>query len=324
MKNLKLITIIVFLFLSVSSYSQLKVNSSGNVGIGVNPASSTYELKVLDAIFPSDYYDNYPAIIVSNNEDFYKAIYPSVNNYCALGTEDNQFAVVRAQYVYGNGNLLTSDRRLKENFRDIENPLEKLLQVKGLKYDFIKQQNDSLLNEKQKQKQAEMRKDRMGFVAQDLEKLFPEAVLYDKDEDMYYIEYNAIIPVIVEAMKEQQTQIEELKSELNNCCESNLKSGTINNPEDLKLSDTQAKLYQNTPNPFNAQTSIRFEIPETVQNAQLHICNMTGTLLKTITVNKKGEGNVTINANEFAAGMYLYSLVCDGKIVDTKQMLLTE
>jgi len=34
--------------------------------------------------------------------------------------------------------------------------------------------------------------------------------------------------------------------------------------------------------------------------------------------------NVIINANEFAAGMYLYSLVCDGKIVDTKQMLLTE
>ena len=29
-------------------------------------------------------------------------------------------------------------------------------------------------------------------------------------------------------------------------------------------------------------------------------------------------------ANEFVAGMYLYSLVCDGKIVDTKQMLLTE
>ncbi len=51
---------------------------------------------------------------------------------------------------------------------------------------------------------------------------------------------------------------------------------------------------------------------------------MNKTLLKTIPVNQKGEGNVTINANEFSAGMYLYSLVCDGRIVDTKQMLLTE
>ena len=50
---------------------------------------------------------------------------------------------------------------------------------------------------------------------------------------------------------------------------------------------------------------------------------MVGTLLKTIQVNQRGEGDVTINANEFVAGMYLYSLVCDGKIVDTKQMMLT-
>ena len=323
MKNFKLITIIVFLFLSVTSYSQLKVNSAGNVGIGRDP-DSTYDLKVMSAIFPSDPYDNYPILTIGNEGSWYKALYPSINNYCSLGISGKQFAEVRAQYVYGNGNLLTSDRRLKENFRDIEKPLEKLLQVKGLKFDFIKQQNDSLLNEKQKQKQEKMRKDRLGFVAQDLEKLFPEAIKYDEDDDLYYVEYNAIIPVIVEAMKEQQAQIEELKSELNNCCEANLKVGTINNSEDLNLSSIQAKLYQNTPNPFGVQTNIRFEIPETVQSAQLYICNMTGTLLKTISLNQKGEGNVAINANEFTAGMYLYSLVCDGKIVDTKQMLLTE
>ena len=51
---------------------------------------------------------------------------------------------------------------------------------------------------------------------------------------------------------------------------------------------------------------------------------MTGSLLKTIPVNQRGEGSVTINGNEFKAGMYLYSLVDDGKIVDTKQMLLTQ
>jgi len=51
---------------------------------------------------------------------------------------------------------------------------------------------------------------------------------------------------------------------------------------------------------------------------------MTEILLKTISINQRGAGQVTINANEFAAGMYLYSLVCDGKIVDTKQMMLTE
>ncbi len=84
------------------------------------------------------------------------------------------------------------------------------------------------------------------------------------------------------------------------------------------------KLFQNAPNPFSTQTTIRYEIPEIIQSAQLHICNMTGTLLKTISVNQRGSGNVLVNANEFVAGMYLYSLVCDGRIVDTKQMMLTE
>jgi hypothetical protein len=51
---------------------------------------------------------------------------------------------------------------------------------------------------------------------------------------------------------------------------------------------------------------------------------MNGTLLKTLQINQRGTGNVIINANEFVAGMYLYSLVCDERIVDTKQMLLTE
>ena len=68
----------------------------------------------------------------------------------------------------------------------------------------------------------------------------------------------------------------------------------------------------------------KIEIPSTIQNAQLQIYNMNGTLLKSIFVNQRGKGNVTITANEFAAGMYLYSLITDGKIIDTKQMLLTE
>ena len=51
---------------------------------------------------------------------------------------------------------------------------------------------------------------------------------------------------------------------------------------------------------------------------------MTGTLLKTITVSQRETGQEIISANEFIAGMYLYSLVNDGSIIDTKQMLLTE
>ncbi|MBN2635083.1 MAG: tail fiber domain-containing protein [Prolixibacteraceae bacterium] len=272
MKKFKLFTLIVFLLMSVSSYSQLKVNSSGNVGIGAEPDNSTYDLRVISAKFSTTESDNYPYLeIINIGSPNYKLFRPSVNNTGSIGSEYYQFNYIFARYHYAQTVLLTSDRRLKENFSDIEKPLEKLLQVKGLKYDFINQGNDSLLNDQQKQEQADMRKDRLGFVAQDLEKLFPEAVLYDKDADKYYIEYNAIIPVIVEAMKEQQAQIEELKSELASCCEGNLKVGTINNSEDLNLDGTQAQLDQNIPNPFNQETQIGCFIPDGSTASMLYI-----------------------------------------------------
>jgi hypothetical protein len=193
-----------------------------------------------------------------------------------------------------------------------------------------KEQNSIMEYEKSKEKYNAYlaNKKRLGFVAQDVQKVFPELV--EQDSAGYLsLDYLGLIPVLVEAIKEQQEIIDKLQGRIetieNDCCntDNNLKSGSIaNNNANNDLSE--AKLFQNIPNPFNTQTTIKFEIPETVQSAQLHICNMTGTLLKTIVLNQRGDGNIIISANEFGAGMYLYSLVCDARIVDTKQMLLTE
>ena len=319
-KNLSFLFVFVVI-LSLNGLSQLKVNSSGRIGIATDP-DGTYKLNVPSAIFKAG--GGYPDLILGPNPSATqtRAIYPSVDSNGSIGWSTRQFSSIYGKYIYQNGSLVSSDKRLKENFREIEKPLEKLLKINGLKYDFVKEKEEILSNEKIKFLKLE--KDRMGFVAQDLEKIFPEAVYYDEEIDRYYIEYNAVIPVIVEAIKEQQVQIIQLKNELANCCETSLKRGTITGFNDMESSRNQTKLYQNNPNPFSTQTTIRFEIPENIQSAQLHICNMTGTLLKTITLTQRGSGNETINANEFVAGMYLYSLVCDGKIVDTKQMLLTE
>jgi hypothetical protein len=228
-----------------------------------------------------------------------------------------------------------SDERLKTNIRDIGNSIEKLKNLNGVSYKMKK----SMLNKyditgitdpvKLKTIEAEtsyyndsvIETARYGFIAQELKKVFPELV--DENEEGYLnIDYVGLIPVLVEAIKELEAKIINIE---NNCCNKaeTLKSGSINTNL-LSPGVMSPMLYQNNPNPFSVQTTIKFEIPETVQGAQIHICNMTGTLLKTITINQRQSGSVTINANEFVAGMYLYSLVCDGKIVDTKQMMLTQ
>lgn len=85
-----------------------------------------------------------------------------------------------------------------------------------------------------------------------------------------------------------------------------------------------ARLEQNAPNPFNNATLIRYNIPADVQNAQITITDIKGTTLKAIPLNNKGTGQVSIAAGTLMSGTYIYSLVVDGKKIDSKQMVLTK
>lgn len=190
--------IAVFSFFSLSVFSQIKVNSTGRVGIGSDPdLSNLYNLCTYSAIFKTSGYSN-TIIIGHESSSPRSAIYPYPNNSGTIGYLGNQFQSVYATSFYANGVLLSSDKRLKENFSNIDQPLNKLLQINGQKYDFISQGTDTIKDEKERQTRLMLEKNRLGFIAQDLQKVVPEAVLYFEDGDRYYIDYNAIIPVIVE------------------------------------------------------------------------------------------------------------------------------
>jgi len=317
MKKISIITIIVFVFLYFPSFSQLKVVSSGNVGIGTSSPGAKLE--------------------VSNTD-------PGLS-HCAKFTGPSTLATVliggSSQYsyelyvggdAYSSGGWITSDELYKKNIQALEGNevLAKLMKIDGKKYEFKSKPElgDILKNDTLGMVPNFSPGEHYGLIAQELEKEFPELVRLDSITMTRAINYDGMIPILLEAIKMQQKQIVEMQGQINaledNCCQNSTKSASIGETDKIDLDGNLPKLYQNNPNPFSVQTTVKFEIPETVQSAQLHICNMTGTLLKTITVNQRGTGNVTINANEFVAGMYLYSLVCDGKIVDTKQMLLTE
>ena len=203
-----------FLFVTDFANAQINVDCNGKVGIGSYPIVSSYNLTLSSIILKAG--GSYPDLIIGYNplNGGTQAIYPTMNNNSSLGISTKVFFSVYGTTHYGNLIALSSDKRLKENFRNIEKPLDKLMQMNGQKYDFIRQGTDTIKNEIDKQRQLRFEKDRLGFVAQDLEKILPEAVFYFKDEDRYYIDYNAVIPVIVEAMKAQQVQIEVLKNEV--------------------------------------------------------------------------------------------------------------
>ena len=94
-----------------------------------------------------------------------------------------------------------SDIRLKENVEVIDNALDKVKQLKGITYD-LKSDGNRLT----------------GLIAQDLEKVLPEAVYTEKDleteEEHLAIRYGNTVGLLVEAIKEQQEQIETLTAKV--------------------------------------------------------------------------------------------------------------
>ena len=99
-----------------------------------------------------------------------------------------------------------SDMRLKTKLGDIENPIDKVKALNGFYYE---------PNEKAQEYGYEKER-RIGLSAQDVNEVIPEAVHDAPIGDGYMaVDYAKIVPVLVEAIKEQQKQIDELKAMIN-------------------------------------------------------------------------------------------------------------
>jgi hypothetical protein len=158
---------------------------------------------------------------------------------------------------------------------------------------------------------------KIGFIAQEVIEYFPNLVRED-DEGYYSIDYLSLIPVLVEVLKEQQAQISDLQSELEG-----LKSET-------KLKSTSSDLYnehtlfQNSPNPFRESTEISYYVSTDVEQAYINIYDLNGSQLRSFQLLQKENGKITIQGNELSQGMYMYTLIVDGEVIDTKRMILTD
>lgn len=99
-----------------------------------------------------------------------------------------------------SGDLVAySDSRVKENVETIENPVEKVLLMRGVTY------NRTDIEDKSR---------KVGVIAQEIQAILPEVVTEQQD-GMLGVSYGNIVGVLIEAIKEQQKEIEILKSKLN-------------------------------------------------------------------------------------------------------------
>lgn len=102
--------------------------------------------------------------------------------------------------IYATADIVAySDRRKKANIITIDNALDKVLNLRGVYYTKLDDETGSR---------------KTGVIAQEINEILPEVVTYAQDVDEYGVSYGNIVGVLIEAIKEQQAQIDDLKKRL--------------------------------------------------------------------------------------------------------------
>lgn len=181
-----------------------------------------------------------------------------------------------------------------------------------------------------------------GFIAQDVEKA-AKSLSYDfsgvdpaqNDKDLYGLRYGDFVVPLVKAVQELSVQNDSLKSQAaaQEVINKNLQqqidqlkniSGGISGMVKIGIDEESSLLGQNIPNPFNHTTLIPFRIPGDCHDASIAISETaTGKIVKLVPVSCT-QTQLSLDAGTLSAGNYSYSLYVDGRLVETKQMVLTK
>jgi len=396
MKTFKtlLLTIITLLYFA-PSYGQLKVISSGFVGVGT--ADPARPLEVVGQVMSTNF-NTYPqnkqsnflmrhydqtnthfayfnaSSDANNNQVLFGggagtqysatvvAFMTGANNTTLLGTERmrvNNQGRVRMNTDGGTGaithalTLITgdaskpgggswatpSDARIKQNVRPFTDGLEQVLQIDPVYFSYKSGTG------------FDPQKEYVGIIAQEMQKIAPYTVEEVRAEPELgeeplpnmpssILTYNgtAVTYMLINAIKEHQAmiderddKIEELEARLQRIEAALLGNGATNpapavgNSTEIVLSASDAAiLKQNQPNPFSHSTTIEYALPRTVKSASMRISNTNGVTIRIIELEPTaGAGVLNIKTNDFPAGEYIYSLTVDGKLVDSKKMVLS-
>jgi hypothetical protein len=244
--------------------------------------------------------------------------------------------------------IVTSDGKLKTDVKDLKEALSIVKSLKGKTYNWS--------SEFQKKSGVDNGR-HIGFIAQEIREVLPELVIEDENKQLG-VNYTELIPVLVEAIKDQQNQIDDLKSgnkissiapsstvdidamnkEMNQLKSENqmfkekfelleksisllCESGCAGLEKAKQNAEDADVLYQSIPNPTDSEALINFYLSKKYNNASIQINSLEGKSMETIVLDaSQGKGSVKIQLGQYAAQTYFYSLIVDNKVVDTKKL----
>ena len=245
-----------------------------------------------------------------------------------------------AGYFYGpvkvtgtltaNQVVTLSDYRVKENIQSLSNSsLDNIMSMNVVEYNYdadllmpIDDSDTASIATRNLQLSAEKSRiaseKHYGLIAQELQQLYPDLVKESQDGYLT-INYLEMVPLLIRS-------VQELKAEINTLQAGNapIYKAQGRTTDATGIDAVVTTLYQNEPNPFTERTVIRVDIAENITKANLYVYNMNGEQLTEYPITERGATSITIDGGSLSAGMYLYALVADGQVIDTKRMILTK
>lgn len=248
------------------------------------------------------------------------------------------FYVTREGTAYCRGGVVQlSDSTMKTNISPLTSTLSKIQTLNGISYD-LKDDIENTRQQKSPIKNSVLSK-RIGLLAQDVEKVYPEVIRTFTDGSKG-IMYTDLIAVLIEGMKELndslmnisvqyanlQNRVDSLQEQLRILMQ-NLSPQTRapkqNSESYIDNSVKEAALYQNVPNPFNQITEISYRLSSNARTAVIGVYDLNGKLIENYPLPTNViAGKIQINAFDFEPGMYIYALIMDGAMIDSKRMIL--
>lgn len=147
--------------------------------------------KISNVLYGSDDFPN--ESVADKRTKIVKDLLVSDNNWSGKNTFDKQVTVSE---LYSIGEVSAfSDKRLKSNIKVIDSALDKLFLINGYSY----HRND-------------LNKNQTGIIAQEIQKILPNAVT-KHDNGYLTVDYNQIIPLLIQSIKELSNKVEELSKD---------------------------------------------------------------------------------------------------------------
>lgn len=221
--------------------------------------------------------------------------------------------------------LTTSDARFKKNVEPLSELYMMLQDINPVSYNLSVSTSGDTSIKSVKDSSADKvvgdNRTHFGFIAQEVQKIFPNLVVED-EEGMLAIDYTGFIPLLVDAYRNLSDKVKEQEEVIEFLIDRKGPSfmpASVNGPEDEK-----ASLKQNKPNPFNTTTVIECTVPRNVGTAFICVYDLQGKQVYRIDIRERGDVVNVIDASYLAPGMYIYSLIADGVEIDSKRMIITD